>query len=513
MNARLAFRCGCALASALLIRLAFPPFDLGWLMLVAWLPFLWVVRRSSFRAAAAYGALHGFVLGVAAHHWVVPALVRHGQLPSWQACLALGAIALVCALRSAAVGAAVALSVGRGVPLWLSFPIFASCAELLVPGFFPWTNALAVHALPLWGQAAMWGGASLVSAWLSLTNALLTEAAARLASTRSVRAALGPLACAVAVVLGASGFGGWALARQAERAPVAPKLRLAIAHATSSGQSQDDLVPELRALTIAHQMRAGESDLVLWPEGVSMRPVSPAAVASEARRYWLRDRSEPLGAPVIQSPLLLGVSLDDAGGLRNSALLIERGGLVAGEYAKRHLVPVGETGLLPRQLSDGVLGEGVTRYRPGSSQQVLRVRDHALAVSICFEDILSEAVRSEVDRSDAELLVNLTSDRWFAGTSAVDFHFALAKLRAVEHGKYLVRATRDGVSAVVDAAGRVVVSESGGSSRIVATEVPLLAGQTSYARWASWQRAGWLAVGLALLLALKRRAPIDTRTG
>ncbi len=116
----------------------------------------------------------------------------------------------------------------------------------------------------------------------------------------------------------------------------------------------------------------------------------------------------------------------------------------------------------------------MTAYRAGSSDEVLRVDGHALAVSICFEDILSEAVASEVERSDAELLVNLTSDRWFAGSSAVDFHFALAKLRAVEQGKYLVRATLDGVSAVDDDAGRVVVHERGGTSRVLPAEVPLL---------------------------------------
>lgn len=314
MNTRIALHSAGTLASALLIRLAFPPFDLGWLMLGAWVPLLWVAQRVRWPVAAAHGALHGFVLGVAAHHWVVPALIEHGELPSWQALTALLAIALTCAMRSALVSAAVALSAARSLPLWLAFPISVSCAELLLPGLFPWTNALAVHAFPVWGQAAAWGGATLVSVWLSLTNGLIAQAVVRAHAARRVGAAAVSLACAAVVVACASGFGAWALSQQAKRAQAAPKLRVVLAHAASPFRRQTDLVPALRAMTLAHQARAGQSDLVIWPEGVSPLPISPSDAAGAARRYWLRDRSQPLGSPTIQSPLLLGVSLDDAPG-------------------------------------------------------------------------------------------------------------------------------------------------------------------------------------------------------
>ena len=496
------------LASAALIRLAFPPFDLGPLILVGWVPLLWAVRRVGVRPALLLGLGHGCVLGLAAHPWIVGAITSHSELAGWQAVLALAAISALCGLRSALVVAAVAFGVRRGLPLVLAFPIFTACAELLVPGFFPWTNALAAHSIPSWSQAAAWGGATLVSAWLSATNALVTVALERWQRERRLRLAAEPVAAAAGLALLATLLGAWAVRAETARAAAAPRVRLALVHAVSSGSQQPELVPALRALTLAHERDHGPADLVLWPEGVSPLPVPRALLSETARRYWLRDRLQPPSAPQLQSRLLLGVSLETADGLSNSAVLIDRGGRVAGVYSKRHLVPLGETGLLPEGWSSGALGEGVTSYRPGSEDAPLELDGHALAASICFEDIFSQAVRDEVARVDAELLVNLSSDRWFSGTSAVDFHLALAKLRAVEHRKYLARVSLDGVSALVDSAGRVVTEARGAPSRVIEVEAALLPGLTPYARWAPIERVVWLLAG-ALLLASAARRPLS----
>lgn len=497
----------CALASATLIRLSFPPFDAGPLILLAWAPLLWAVTSVSWGTALGVGFFHGLVLGLSSHHWVVSAIVRNSDLSTFQGALALLAIAALCGLRSAAVSVAVSLSARRGVPLYLSFPVFLGCAELLIPGFFPWTNALAVHTIPIWSQAAAWGGATLVSVWLSTSNALLVESAARGVRSRRASAAIAPLLGAIGVVAFMTLFGAWSVAAQDSRVAEAPRRQLAIAHAVSLDSRQGELIPTLRALSIDHQERFGVPDVVLWPEGVTPLPVPTARVTETARSYWLRDRQQPPGAPQLRSRLLLGVPVDEPDGLRNAAVLVERGGRYLGAYAKQYLVPIGETGLLPDGGSGRALEQGVTAFRSAPSQTTLALDAHPVTVTICFEDILSEAVRDEVVRTQGELLVNLTSDRWFAGTSAVPFHFALSKLRAVEHRKYLIRSTVDGVSGMVDSSGRVVVSAVGGPSRILPVEVPMLAGLTLYAEWQPWIRGAWLALGSLLgVHALRRRA-------
>src|SRR5690606_33327215 len=133
-----------------------------------------------------------------------------------------------------------------------------------------------------------------------------------------------------------------------------------------------------------------------------------------------------------------------------------------------------------------------------------------LAASICYEDILAERFRDAVLRTLPDLLVNLTSDAWFVGSDAKDFHFALAKLRSVEHGKYMVRATRDGVSGVVDSAGRVRLRVDASTSEAHHAEVRWLAELTPYTRHGdAWL---WL-LGSTALLAVSLQAVVTRSRG
>ena len=95
-------------------------------------------------------------------------------------------------------------------------------------------------------------------------------------------------------------------------------------------------------------------------------------------------------------------------------------------------------------------------YARGPRSNALRLNGHPINVLICYEDLHAGFVRKQVAKTDAELLVNLTNDSWFTSSVVAEWHLALAKLRAVEHRRYLVRATNNGVSAVVDPTGRVV---------------------------------------------------------
>ncbi len=81
---------------------------------------------------------------------------------------------------------------------------------------------------------------------------------------------------------------------------------------------------------------------------------------------------------------------------------------------------------------------------------------HKVAVLICYEDIIPAFTNALVNATDPDLLVNITNDAWFGATTEPWEHLALAQLRAVEHRRFLIRATNSGVSAVVDPVGRLV---------------------------------------------------------
>jgi apolipoprotein N-acyltransferase len=121
-----------------------------------------------------------------------------------------------------------------------------------------------------------------------------------------------------------------------------------------------------------------------------------------------------------------------------------------------------------------------------------------LGVSICYEAIFPGLARDFV-RSGAELLVNVTNDGWYGRTSAPFQHLAMARLRAVETGRYLVRAANTGITAVVDPRGRVLAETSLFSETALVADVAWTRETTPYVQLGDI--VGWACVGLAAILA------------
>jgi apolipoprotein N-acyltransferase len=364
--------------------------------------------------------------------------------------------------------------------VWLAFPVLQAVIEELYPLFFPWTLALEVHGVVPWLQLASFGGAGTVSLWLGLVNGLVADAW-RLRQERA--AALGRLAAAGAVVTAVSAFGFWELSRVDAREASAPSARLLVGHFASHAGERREPVVELREQTLAELERSGPIDLVLWPETVVSQPVAPRALPSLARDYLLRDRARGSSAPTLRAPLLFGTVLVEDGRRFNAAVLLRHPGVVLGRYDKQVLVPIGESSRIAPFLPDfGGLAPVGTRFTSGSAPSELALEGRRVSVSLCYEDILAEHIRSDVVATEPELLVNLTSDAWFRNSAARDFHLALARLRSVEHRKYLVRSTREGVSAVIDSGGRLREHTRAASTEVFVATVRWLPGLTPYAR-------------------------------
>ena len=141
----------------------------------------------------------------------------------------------------------------------------------------------------------------------------------------------------------------------------------------------------------------------------------------------------------------------------NSAYLVRADGSTAGVYRKMHLVPFGEYVPLKRLLFFAApLVEAVSDFSAGDAAVLMDVDGHPVSTAICYEIVYPDLVRRFV-AGGSELLTTITNDAWFGDTSAPHQHFAQASMRAIENGRYLVRAANTGISGVVDPYGRVVV--------------------------------------------------------
>ena len=177
-------------------------------------------------------------------------------------------------------------------------------------------------------------------------------------------------------------------------------------------------------------------------------------------------------------------------------------GRVLGRSDKVELVPFGEYIPLGERfpvLYD--LSRGSGQLSPGRGLHALPLSGHRIGALICYEDILSGHVRRLVAAADPHLLVDITNDAWFGRSHAPAQHLALSTLRAIEHRRYLARASNSGPSAVVDPLGRVVVEAELFMRRNLHADVALLRGRTPFAH--TGDLVGPLAL-LVCILALAR---------
>ena len=197
-------------------------------------------------------------------------------------------------------------------------------------------------------------------------------------------------------------------------------------------------------------------DLIAWPE-------SPAPFIDDDPRF---QQALVSIARQEQTPLVvgaIGVSLAEPeqgvapGGYRiyNSALIVGADGARVGRYDKIHLVPFGEYIPFRRLLFFAhALTGNVGETDRGTERKVFRLNGHRYGVFLCYESVFADEVR-QFAQLGAEVLVNLSDDGWYGDTSAPWQHLNMARMRAIENRRWLLRDTNNGVTAVIDPYGRV----------------------------------------------------------
>ncbi len=182
------------------------------------------------------------------------------------------------------------------------------------------------------------------------------------------------------------------------------------------------------------------------------------------------------------SSLLLGIpDRDSDGNFLNSAISIGEG---RGTYTKRRLVPFGEYVPLENVLRGLIkfFDLPMSHNRPGNADQpALMAGDLTLSVSICYEVVYPELVRSAVPLPD--LLVTISNDTWFGTSIGPAQHLQMAQMRAIENGRYLIRATNNGITALVNHKGQIVDSLPQFEPGVLRAKAGIMTGVTPFHRF------------------------------
>ncbi|MDH5492230.1 MAG: apolipoprotein N-acyltransferase, partial [Myxococcales bacterium] len=236
-------------------------------------------------------------------------------------------------------------------------------------------------------------------------------------------------------------------------------------------------------------------DLIIWPESAYTYFLPPDV--ENVRRY-VTGR--------ITTPLLFGGLQRREERHYNTAFMVDGEGDVIATYDKTHLLAFGE--YLPfgetfPELYEWSPNSG--HFTPGDHQRPLPFADYRISTLVCYEDVLPGFTRAAVREANPHLLVNITNDAWFGDTQEPWIHLALAQFRAVEHHRYLARATNSGVSAIIDPVGRITAQSGVFTRETVHGEVAMMTGWTLYQTLGSWP--AWLAIAMLGWMAFgKRRA-------
>jgi apolipoprotein N-acyltransferase len=192
-------------------------------------------------------------------------------------------------------------------------------------------------------------------------------------------------------------------------------------------------------------------DLVVWPE-------SPAPFFEDDARFEqaMKQVAHTAQAPLIAGSVGMTLAADEQSWrMYNSVLIVGTDGARVGRYDKIHLVPFGE--YIPYKelffFARKLTGR-VSEFSRGDERGVFRLNGHRYGVFICYESVFADEVR-QFARLGAEVLVNVSNDGWYGDTSAPWQHLNMARMRAIENRRWILRDTNNGITAVIDPYGRV----------------------------------------------------------
>jgi apolipoprotein N-acyltransferase len=490
-----------AILSGLLLAFAFPNVAIGWLIFLAPLPLFIAL-------AFARGGWESFFLGwismttawLLMVPWVVRVMSHYGGLPYLLGVLLFIALAVILGLYGGLFGWVFwRIAPGPRFRRWLLVPVAWAAIEyvrtLLLTGV-PWNYAVAaiVNYTPLIQfdrVAGPYAMALLILLPATLAAWWITQRPHAMHAT--------VVSGMVVIVCFAWWMTGLVAAKLIARPLEIPTVRAALLQPDISQEMRwnDANLAEIfqRMMQMTDDAVRSGASVIVWPE--STVPLSYAT--TDFFREAVETISRTHGVDIILGSVALDAQ--DPERIWNAAFLVS-GGRTIGHYDKMHLVPFGEYVPLRKMLFFAhKLTHTVGTFEFGTTDRPLigRLR---YGPAICYEIVFPQIARVQVLHG-AEVLVTITNDAWYDGTSAPQQHLNQARLRAVETDRYLLRAGTTGISALIDPTGRIVDELPMNRLGIVGGTFQPRHSTTPYVRFGDW--FAWMACAVVILAIMWKK--------
>jgi apolipoprotein N-acyltransferase len=484
-----------ALASGLTLALSFPNYNFS---LLAWIS-VGLLVLASYRArpvvAPLYGLLHGLVFYPVCLPWIDVVVQQYGGVGPWTSAGLVALIGLaggvICAISSWGVaiasrkGAVLACAVAPF--LWVALEFARAHLPIIA---FPWNLAgyAASGNLPLLQLTTVtgiYGLSFLVAAYGSLVAYAIFSG-----RQRAWKCVLAFTAALIFVAVGgrllvpseSPRFTAHLVQTNFAQAYDYPSdwMRLHAGDLDDLGQISVDA---------AHRIPG----LIVWPEAPAPFSLQDADFAARAQQIAQESGSD----------FLVGAEdwRRDATGkwlATNSAVLLNPSGQRIFTYDKIHLVPFGEYVPLRKWLTfTGKLTADLGDFTPGSVYGVGRLPEGRFGTFICYEAVFPNIVR-RFTAGGAELLINISNDGWFGRSAAPAQHLMMARVRAVENRRWLLRDTNNGFTVSVDPYGRIATQLATDIRGQLDAPYDFRSDLTPYARFGDW--FAWLCVLASIVL-------------
>jgi len=481
---------------------ALPPIHFWPALIPAFAGLLWMIEgRKGWRSAFVTGWLFGLGYFTAGLYWIANALLTKPEQFGWLAPFAVLGLAALQALFPGLAAALTRISGAGGIGRVLVFAgVWTGCEWMRSWAFsgFPWNLIGSVWTI----SDGMIQVTAVIGAYgLGLVTVAVAAMPAALAGVKARRSrSWAAVACGFAALL-AIWVGGLVRLQAAGEAEAVTGVRLRLVQPAipQNLKWKSELLD--RHLAVQMRMGIGPADEapthIIWGE-----TAAPLVLAQDAERRAVIGEFTPPGGLTITGTLRRtppGVPFR----VWNSLHAVDGNGEIVATYDKSHLVPFGEYVPFRSVLNFAKVTAGATDFSSGSGPTTLRLPGlPPVSPLICYEIIFPGHVVDRQDRPD--WLLNLTNDGWYGRSSGPYQHFAAARLRAVEEGLPLVRVANNGISAIVDPYGRIVVQLGLGEQGVVDGPLPRpLVTPTAYARTGNWLvlMVVVAAIGMGLLIS------------
>ena len=469
-----------ALLAGTLTTLSLAPFDIWPLALLSVALLYLGLRETGPKQAAQRGWCYGFGLFASGVSWVYVSIHDFGAAsPPLAGLLTFGfvaGLALFFALlgwlwvrllrnRHSALGDALAFTA-----LWLAFDALRGW---LLTGF-PWLYAgYSQLEGPLSGLVPV-GGVWLASFVIALSAALIIN-------LERLRAHKPRYLCALLLLL-SPWIAGLALNDHSWTRPAGNSLSVAAVQGNVEQHLKWDPEQLNAQLALYRDLSfsAERVDLLVWPETAIplLKDLAQGYIGVMDR--FARDRNSALitGVPVRQS--------NERGEVRYYNAITSFGD-AQGTYLKQKLVPFGE--YVPLQdLLRGLIAFfdlPMSDFARGpSDQSPLLAKGHRIAPFICYEVVYPEFAAALA--ADSDILLTVSNDAWFGRSIGPLQHLQMAQMRALEAGRWMIRATNNGITVLIDPYGRITEQIPQFEQAVLYGEVTPMQGLTPYLRWRSW---------------------------